>query len=61
MPSEQYVLVSDVIQAEDAARHAGLVSIREQAGTMELRFNNGVQLDIRAEGVQIIETKEWRP
>lgn len=60
MPSN-YIVTDDVWEAEDATRHASLVSIREKAGTMELRFNNGVQLDIRAEGVQIIEKKEWRP
>jgi len=61
VPSEQYVMVDDVAVAEDAARHAGLVSITEVAGSMELRFNNGVLLAIRAEGVQIIETLNWRP
>lgn len=61
MPTDGFAVFDDVAAAEDAARHASLVSILERTGTMELRFNNGVQLDIRAEGVQIIETKEWRP
>ena len=61
MPSDAFVMVDDVLTAENAARHAGLVSIRDRAGTIELRFNNGVLLVIKAEGVQLIETRSWRP
>lgn len=61
MPSDGYIIVDDVREAEDAARHAALVSIREEAGKMVLRFNNRTQLTIRAEGVQVIETGRWEP
>lgn len=56
------MVVDDVKAAEDAARHASLVSITEKSGTMELRFNNGVALVLRAygEGFMVIEHKEWR-
>lgn len=63
MPSDGgYVITDDVLQAEEAARHASLVSIQEVSGTMELRFNNGVQLNFRplAEGFIVIDTKDWR-
>lgn len=62
MPSDAYVIKDDVRDAEEACRHASLVSIREIAGSMELRFNNGVRLDFRplGEGFIVIEQKDWR-
>lgn len=61
MTGESYVIHDDVREAEEAARHAGLVEVRQDGEGTWLRFNNGQSILVRGEGIQMLEVHPWRP